>query len=52
MDQIAKNIFSMAQLAKANGIKVVLASALPANSYSWSPSVSPADKIIELNKKN
>ncbi|WP_446050951.1 alpha-L-fucosidase [Zobellia laminariae] len=51
IDQVAKNIFSMAQLAKANGIKVVLASALPANSYSWSPSISPADQIVELNKR-
>ncbi|SIS48249.1 alpha-L-fucosidase [Zobellia uliginosa] len=50
-DMIAKNIFSMAELAKANGIKVVLASALPANSYSWSPSIAPADQIIELNKR-
>ncbi|WP_339839192.1 GDSL-type esterase/lipase family protein [uncultured Maribacter sp.] len=48
--RIAGNIFSMVELAKANKIKVVLASVLPASSYSWSPSVEPADKIIELNK--
>ncbi|WP_165730762.1 GDSL-type esterase/lipase family protein [Polaribacter sp. 20A6] len=50
INEIAGNIFSMAELAKANNIKVVLASVLPASSYSWSPSVEPADKIIELNK--
>ncbi|XMO85349.1 GDSL-type esterase/lipase family protein [Algibacter sp. AS12] len=47
--RIAGNIFSMVELAKANNIKVVLASVLPASSYSWSPSVEPADKIIVLN---
>lgn len=47
--QIADNIFSMAELAKANNIKVVLASVLPANSYSWSPTIQPADQIIQLN---
>lgn len=50
IEGIAGNIFSMVELAKANGIKVVLASVLPASSYSWSPSLEPADKIIELNK--
>jgi alpha-L-fucosidase len=47
--RIAGNIFSMAELAKRNGIKVIMASVLPATSYSWSPSIEPADKIIELN---
>ncbi|WP_406683244.1 SGNH/GDSL hydrolase family protein [Seonamhaeicola sp. MEBiC1930] len=50
IDRIAGNIFSMAELAKENGIQVILASVLPATSYSWSPSIEPADKIIELNK--
>ncbi|WP_235817857.1 SGNH/GDSL hydrolase family protein [Formosa haliotis] len=49
LERIAANIFSMAELAKANNIKVILASVLPATSYSWSPSIEPADKIIELN---
>ncbi|TXG39042.1 GDSL-type esterase/lipase family protein [Seonamhaeicola maritimus] len=49
--RIAGNIFSMAELAKENGIQVILASVLPATSYSWSPSIEPADKIIELNKQ-
>lgn len=50
IDRIAGNIFSMIELAKANNIIVVLASVLPSTSYSWSPSIEPADKIIELNK--
>lgn len=39
----------MAEMAQANGIKVVLASVLPADRYSWRPAIYPADKIIELN---
>ncbi|MEI6865455.1 GDSL-type esterase/lipase family protein [Flavicella sp.] len=50
IERIAGNIFSMVELAKENNIKVVLASVLPAIRYSWSPSIEPADKIIELNK--
>lgn len=50
IERIAGNIFSMAELAKSSGIKVVLASVLPASSYSWSPSIEPTDKIIELNE--
>ncbi|MDO7171587.1 SGNH/GDSL hydrolase family protein [Mariniflexile sp. AS56] len=49
IEGIAGNIFSMAELAKANNIKVVLASVLPASSYSWSPSIEPIAKISELN---
>lgn len=50
LEQIAGNIFSMAELAKAHKIKVVLCSVLPANAYSWNKDIEPADKIIELNK--
>lgn len=50
IEHTAGNIFSMAELARANGIKVVLASVLPADRYSWRPAIYPADKIIELNK--
>ncbi len=49
LELIAGNLFSMAELAKANGIKVVLSSVLPATSFSWSPVTDPADKVIELN---
>jgi alpha-L-fucosidase len=50
IENTAGNIFSMVELAQANGIEVVLASVLPANRYSWRPAIYPADKIIELNK--
>jgi lysophospholipase L1-like esterase len=50
LEQIAGNIFSMAELAKANGIEVVLAAVLPAIDYSWRPGREPAEKIVALNQ--
>lgn len=51
IEMIMNNIMSMAELAQANNIKVVLCSLIPANRYSWAPNVQPADTIIELNKR-
>lgn len=46
------NIISMVELAKFNGIKVLMSSVLPASSFKWNPSVRDvADKIKSLNKK-
>lgn len=50
LDMIMANITSMVELAKANDIKVVLCSVLPAASFSWRPDLHPAQKIIALNK--
>ncbi len=50
LEMIADNIKSMAELARANGIKVVLSSTLPAYDYPWKPGLEPAGKIIALNK--
>ena len=47
---ILENIISMTELAKANNIKVVLCSVLPANRFNWNPKISPANRVIELNK--
>ncbi|MBT8315148.1 MAG: SGNH/GDSL hydrolase family protein [Maribacter sp.] len=47
---IADNIKSMAELAKAHGIKVVISSTLPAYDYPWKPGLKPAEKIVALNK--
>lgn len=49
LDAIEDNIMSMVDLAKANGIQVVLASILPAIDYPWRPGVEPAGKIAALN---
>ncbi|NDV78453.1 SGNH/GDSL hydrolase family protein [Dysgonomonas sp. 511] len=46
------NIMSMAELAQANGIKVILSSVTPAGGYPWRKEIKdvPA-KIMSLNKK-
>ncbi|MEM9142521.1 MAG: SGNH/GDSL hydrolase family protein [Bacteroidota bacterium] len=49
LDMILDNIISMAQLARANGIEVVLCSVLPAYDYPWKPGLEPAKKIPQLN---
>ena len=54
LDHIFQNIVSMCQIAKANKIKVVLCSILPADRYSWSWEISSEraiDSIRELNEK-
>lgn len=44
------NIQSMAELAKAHKIKVILCSVLPADHFGWKPALQPADSIIALNQ--
>ncbi|MCG2792502.1 MAG: SGNH/GDSL hydrolase family protein [Weeksellaceae bacterium] len=50
LDKVLGNIISMAELAKANKIKVVLCSVLPAFDFWWRPGMHPADKVIALNQ--
>ncbi|WP_240723472.1 SGNH/GDSL hydrolase family protein [Flavobacterium sp. GT3P67] len=50
LEMIANNIFSMAELAKANQIKVILCSVLPAFDFSWKPNQNPAEKVVALNE--
>jgi lysophospholipase L1-like esterase len=49
LEMIEDNIASMAEIAKANGIRVVLSSVLPAFDYPWKPGLEPAPKIVALN---
>lgn len=49
LGMIEDNLVSMAQLAKANGIKVVLASVLPVADYPWRKGLEPAPQVIQLN---
>ena len=49
MENIFGNIVSMAQLAKANNIQVVISSVLPAFAFPWRPAINPVPKISELN---
>lgn len=50
LEMIEDNIISMAELAKANDIKVVLSSVLPAFDYPWKPGLNPAEKIPAMNE--
>jgi len=43
------NLASMAEIAHANGIRVVLCSVLPAYDFSWAPGLMPARRIFDLN---
>ena len=46
---ISDNIISMAELAKAHNITVVLCSVLPAFDFPWKKGLEPAEKVIKLN---
>ena len=50
LDMIENNLMSMVDLARANGIAVVLCSVLPANKFSWRPELAPAQDIVQLNR--
>ena len=46
---IEDNLTSIVDLAKRNGIRVVLSSLLPALQYPWRPDLAPVEKIRALN---
>ncbi len=50
LETIIGNIKSMAEIANANEIKVIISSILPAIEYLWKPRLDPAPKIIAINK--
>lgn len=50
IEMIRDNIFSMVEIAKANHIKVIICSILPAADFSWKPNQEPIEKIKDLNK--
>jgi acyl-CoA thioesterase-1 len=49
LEQTEANIASMAEIAKSNGIRVVLCSVLPAFDFPWKPGMEPAPKINAIN---
>ena len=49
LKEIADNLKSMCEIAKANGIKAVLCSVLPAEDYPWESGKDPKHKIPALN---
>ncbi len=46
---IEDNLMSMVDLAKGNGIRVVLSALVPAAKYPWRPDLAPVEKICALN---
>ena len=49
IENIAKNIFKMVELAKKEKIYTIICSVLPANKILWNKSIKPTFKIIKLN---
>jgi lysophospholipase L1-like esterase len=49
LEMILNNIISMAELAKANQIKMILCSLLPAHDFPWKTGSFPAEKIETFN---
>ena len=50
LEEIRDNIISMAELARAHGIEVIISSVLPAHDYHWRPGMDPHIKIPQLNE--
>lgn len=48
-EQTKANLMSMADLARQNGIRVILASIPPADHFPWRPGLATAPKIAALN---
>ena len=48
-DQTKANIRTMTELARAHGIRVILASIPPADGFPWRPGLATADPIIAMN---
>jgi len=46
---IQDHLMSMADIARANGIAVVLSTILPARHYYWAPAVEPRETIAAVN---
>jgi len=47
---IEANIASMVDLARVNGIQVLIGSVLPAAEFPWRPGLDPGPKIVALNE--
>lgn len=49
LEETFGNIISMVELAKANKIRPVISSVLPAFDFPWHPGMEPAPKVVKLN---
>jgi len=48
LEDIQNNIIAMVQLAKAQGVTVILATPLPADRFNWAPQLKPARDVVAL----
>lgn len=48
-EMYTNHVAAMVDLARANGIAVVLGSVLPAAKFPWKPQLSPAAQVVALN---
>ena len=51
MEAVEGHIHSMAELARAHGIKVLIGSVPPAATFPWRPGLQPSPQIVELNRR-
>jgi lysophospholipase L1-like esterase len=49
LEMIEDNLSSMAEIAQANGIRVIFSSVLPAYDFPWRRGMEPAEKVVNLN---
>ena len=49
LEETEGNLASMSEIARANGIRVVLCSVLPASEFHWHKGLEPAPKVKALN---
>ena len=52
LENVFGNIVSMCELAKFNGIRVVLCSVLPCDRFSWRPEIKPAAAVSDSTPPN
>ncbi|MEH6309052.1 SGNH/GDSL hydrolase family protein [Olivibacter sp. CPCC 100613] len=50
IENVAGNIMSMTEIARANNIQVIICAVLPALRFSWHPEINPVQSIRELNQ--
>jgi lysophospholipase L1-like esterase len=51
LEMIEDNLRSMTEIARANGIAVVLSSVLPAHDFPWRKGLEPAPTVVALNAR-
>ena len=50
LEMIQDNLAGMTEIARANGIRVVLCSVLPVYDYPWKPGLEPGPMIVRLDE--